>query len=304
MKNSIVNVNIADLLRTKTHAPSFDNKLIIDEMNGNSMKNRILKDGTFIRLDVFSIFLIRQGTMDITIDNTSYHLCNNLLLHIMDIHVIKNIRLSEDFEGYHVVIERNLFAEIMLNSRRMPAIYIASIRTRPVLKLSESDVGLLTECVQKIIRNISRSDHAWQRDMVHNELRGFLLEMSNIIYQSNRDKVNPNPPGKDVLLFLFIQLLNQHCKKEHTVTFYARELCITPEYLTRIMKSLSGKTANQWISGALMREAEILLRNSDYTIQQVSDMLNFSDQSAFGKFFKKHRKMSPLSFRNQELNKT
>ena len=135
--------------------------------------------------------------------------------------------------------------------------------------------------------------------MVLNELRGFLLEMSNIINQANRDKVNQNPPGKDVLLFLFIQLLNQHCKKEHTVTFYANKLCITPEYLTRIMKSLSGKTATQWISDALIRESEILLRNPEFTIQQISDQLNFSDQSAFGKFFKKHKKMSPLSFRNQ-----
>lgn len=51
------------------------------------------------------------------------------------------------------------------------------------------------------------------------------------------------------------------------------------------MKSFSGKTVNQWISEALMREAEISLRNPDLTIQQVADMLNFSDQSSFGKFF-------------------
>ena len=69
------------------------------------------------------------------------------------------------------------------------------------------------------------------------------------------------------------------------------------------MKSLSGKTATQWISDALIRESEILLRNPEFTIQQISDQLNFSDQSAFGKFFKKHKKMSPLSFRNQELKR-
>ena len=65
------------------------------------------------------------------------------------------------------------------------------------------------------------------------------------------------------------------------------------------MKSFSGKTVNQWISEALIRESEILLRNPDLTIQQVADMLNFSDQSSFGKFFKKHRDISPLAFKRQ-----
>ena len=66
-----------------------------------------------------------------------------------------------------------------------------------------------------------------------------------------------------------------------------------------LTKSFSGKTVNQWISEALIRESEILLRNPDLTIQQVADMLNFSDQSSFGKFFKKHRDISPLAFKRQ-----
>ena len=158
---------------------------------------------------------------------------------------------------------------------------------------------MLEKCLHRIERNIERTEHAWQRDIIMNELRGFLLEMNNIVYQANRGNVSPNPPSRNLLLFLFIQLLNKHCRTEHSVSFYAGELCITPEYLSRIMKSFSGKTVNQWISEALIRESEILLRNPDLTIQQVADMLNFSDQSSFGKFFKKHRDISPLAFKRQ-----
>ena len=217
----------------------------------------------------------------------------------MDMHAVKDFRLSPDFRGYHLIIERNLFAEIMLNSRRMPAAYIASRHSRPIQKLKDEEGALLEDCLLRIERNMERTGHAWQRDIVLNELRGFLLEMNDIIYQANRGKVSPNPPSKDVLLFLFIQLLNKNCRTEHSVSFYAGELCITPEYLSRIMKSFSGKTVNQWISEALMREAEISLRNPDLTIQQVADMLNFSDQSSFGKFFKKHRGISPLAYNKQ-----
>jgi AraC-like DNA-binding protein len=46
-----------------------------------------------------------------------------------------------------------------------------------------------------------------------------------------------------------------------------------------------------------------LLRNPDMTIQQIAVELSFSDQSAFGKFFRKHTGTSPLKYR-QKLRKT
>lgn len=299
MEQSILKLSIEDLLSFNMKFKSYQDKLIIVELSGANHKNPGFKEGASIRMDAFSIFLVRQGDLQITIDDFTYHMSDNLLLDIMDMHAIRDLRLSPDFRGYHLIIERNVFAEIMLGSRRMPAAYIASRHGRPIQKISEEEGRLLEDCLHRIVRNIGRTDHAWQRDIILNELRGFLLEMNEIVYKGNRDKVNPNPPNRDVLLFLFIQLLTKHCRREHSVSFYASELCITPEYLSRIMKSFSGKTANQWICEALLREAEMLLRNPDLSIQQVADMLNFSDQSAFGKFFKKHRGVSPMNFKKQ-----
>ena len=297
MKQSVLLLSIGELLSYNLNARSFQDKLIIVKMDNSTDKKPEFKSGMSIQLDALSVFLVVQGKIDITIDDSTYSLADNVLLDIMDMHAIKDIRLSSDFRGYHLIIERNLFAEILLNSRRMPAAYIASRHSRPIQKLTKEEADLLEHCLYRIERNMERSDHAWQRDIVLNELRGFLLEMNNIVYQANREHISPNPPNKDVLLFLFIQLLDKHCRREHSVSFYAKELCVTPEYLSRIMKSFSGKTVNQWISEALMREAEIGLRNPDFTVNEVSDMLNFADQSSFGKFFKKNKGMSPMQYR-------
>lgn len=298
MEQKILHVSIEDFLRFHKTGKSYQDKLFVVEMRGDSGKKPDIREGDGIRLDAFSIILARQGEIDITIDNFTYRLSDNLLLDIMDFHVIKGVRLSPDFQGYHLVIDRNLFAEVLLpGMRRLPASYIASRRNRPVLQLSEEDGVLLENSIRRIEWSMGRSSHTWQRDLILNELRGFFLEMNNILYQALREHVNPNPPGKDTLLFLFIQLLSKHCKEEHTVAFYAGELCITPEYLSRILKEFSGKTVNKWIAEALIREAEIGLRNPNLTIQQVSEHLYFSDQSSFGKFFKKHKGVSPLGYR-------
>lgn len=95
----------------------------------------------------------------------------------------------------------------------------------------------------------------------------------------------------------FVQLLVEKGREWHEVADYSTELCVTPVYLSRILKNLSGKSAIDWIHEARIAEAKILLRKTDRTIQDVADILYFSDQSAFGKFFKKRTGISPLEYK-------
>ena len=81
------------------------------------------------------------------------------------------------------------------------------------------------------------------------------------------------------------------------MTFYADKLFITPQYLSLILKELTGMSANKWIDDALVAEAKVLLKAPQMTVQQVADQLHFSDQSTFGKFFKKHMGISPMEYR-------
>lgn len=97
----------------------------------------------------------------------------------------------------------------------------------------------------------------------------------------------------------FMQLLIQKSHEWHEVSDYSTELCVTPVYLSRTVKALSGKTAMDWINKVRVAEAKILLRKPDNTVQYVADKMNFSDQSAFGKFFKKHTGRSPVEYKKE-----
>ena len=57
------------------------------------------------------------------------------------------------------------------------------------------------------------------------------------------------------------------------------------------------------ISSVRAEAAARLLRDPELTIQQIAEELSFSDQSSFGKFFKRHSGVSPLKYR-QKLKKT
>lgn len=103
----------------------------------------------------------------------------------------------------------------------------------------------------------------------------------------------------EVLFDEFMSLLQQYNKKERNVSFYARQLNITPKYLSSVVKEVSGKTAARWIDESVILEAKALLKYSGMSIQEIAYHLNFSTQSFFGKYFKQHTGTSPSRYKRK-----
>lgn len=95
----------------------------------------------------------------------------------------------------------------------------------------------------------------------------------------------------------FRQLLSRHYMQEHKLDFYASQLHILPKSLSAAIKKQTGKSAGKWIDDTIILEAKVLLQNKTLTVSQVSNMLNFSDQSVFGKFFRTNAGISPVAYR-------
>lgn len=97
----------------------------------------------------------------------------------------------------------------------------------------------------------------------------------------------------------FRQLLSNHYMQERRLDFYAGKLNLTPKSLSAAIKKQSGKSAGKWIDETIILEAKVLLQNKTLTVSQISGMLNFSDQSVFGKFFRANTTMAPVEYRKK-----
>ena len=67
-----------------------------------------------------------------------------------------------------------------------------------------------------------------------------------------------------------------------------KQMCLTPKYLSKVMKEKSSKSAGEWIDNYVTLEARVLFKSTNMTIRQISDELNFPSQSYFGKYFKRY----------------
>jgi YesN/AraC family two-component response regulator len=101
------------------------------------------------------------------------------------------------------------------------------------------------------------------------------------------------------LVKIFLNLVHTHCKEERGLNFYADKLHITPKHLSKVIKENSNMSAAAWIDNSVVLEARAMLKSTNMTIQQISEELNFSSQTFFGKFFKRVVGVSPKEYRRK-----
>ena len=110
------------------------------------------------------------------------------------------------------------------------------------------------------------------------------------------------PVQKRTTIRTFLQLIDKHYTSIRLPKEYADLLYITPNHLNALCHEMLGKSAGDIIRERVILEAKRLLTSADLRISQISDELNFKDNSYFNRFFKKYVGMTPDDFRKKMIN--
>ncbi len=297
-----LNVSFENILDAKdTSAEAFGDDVIVYHIKSTEEKQP-LDNIPSMRIDAVSFIICQYGDISFTVDYKNYRLTKGMTLSLSKLHILDDIHIGKNFEGYALIISDKFVLSIVEDMQIIKKLTTSS-RTSPLLMLENDKMQLIVDIIERIIRGIKATDHILQKELIRNEVSNCILEMANIsyktIYENNDDTYKEN--SQDNIIQNFVMLIMIHCKEQHEVSFYAKELCITPGHLSRVLNAFSGKSAMKWISDALISEAKILLRKSDINIQQISEELHFGEQSSFSKFFKKHTGITPVEYRNTIL---
>lgn len=125
-------------------------------------------------------------------------------------------------------------------------------------------------------------------------LKLFLIECNNICSITPDNFSYGNNENKTVLEFK--ELVNECYKTQHSTSYYADALHITPDHLNRIIKSTIGKTAKEYIQSRIITEAKRLIYFSQLTNKEIGYELGFSEPANFSAFFKKCTGFAPSNF--------
>ncbi|RKO71682.1 AraC family transcriptional regulator [Sphingobacterium puteale] len=167
-----------------------------------------------------------------------------------------------------------------------------------VFALSMQDATNLSNLFKQFIHYEKQGhDYIFKPKIIKSLAEVLFCEIARLASQ-NFKNIPFVPSRKREILANFYLLLKQSFRQDHTVQFYASELGITPKHLSVITKELTGKSAIELIQNVLVEEAKYLLRQG-LSIGEIAKQLHFSDQSFFGKFFKRNVGISPKEFRQK-----
>lgn len=281
-------------------AKEIENRNFISIIHSNITAIQPYMDSSiYIKSTLF--ILVHSGNASMEINFKKHNIKGGQILLLAFGHFLKVTQVSSDFNFSSLYITKQ-FIDQMYSTDMLYKKMQYAIRTfkNPVLNLDSSAYSTITDRF-KLIESINNDIlHIHRQEMILNALRIYFLDLRNIIDKMFRD-IPEEKTSRDELYFEeFLNLLFQHYKVAHQVDFYAEKIHITAHYLTKIVKRLTGQTVSDFISQLVYREAEQLLKQPKLSIQQIAMELNFSDQSAFGKFFKRNAGISPKEYRNSE----
>lgn len=294
-------IEVAELIKGIESSDNFQDDFSIADLNGDliNYEEKGLEHSTPMRLNALLMILVQEGTAEISVDYIPYKIERNTFITLMPTHIIQVSKVSKELRGRLMIVSRPFLEGCSTSSQKKNAsmMHYMQIRKNPCAMISQEETEHVSRQFSILREKTKLRTHFFQKEALQNALIGLFIELANIFMGKKDLMTAPTLSRKEELFEQFLQLLFEHCKEQHVVTFYAEKLFITPQYLSLILKELTGKSANKWIDDALIVEAKMLLKAPQATVQQVADQLHFSDQSTFGKFFKKHMGISPMEYR-------
>lgn len=213
---------------------------------------------------------------------------------------ITDVLYSPDFNADFLLVSRNFLIENNPQTAWATKGYIY-IKSNPVFRLEQTDLKLLQADFSRFREQLCGNTHIFRREILGRQMQIFLFDLWNIYANEiNRQEQLSNLSAN--LFSRFLDLVRQRVTENREVGFYANLLCVTPKYLSEVVRKGSGKSASYWINGYASQEIVSMLKSPDMTLSEISDRMNFYSQSHFSRFVKKMLGVSPSEYRN-ELDK-
>ena len=203
--------------------------------------------------------------------------------------------VSDDFEGLFICMSPRFSDSLFANVQDRLPLFL-SVKNNPAIPLSKEGLKMMKTYYGMLHKVVSQKDNPNRLEIVKHLTLAFFYHTGS---QMHKLPEKDTKSKQEVLLEHFLDLVKRHYKKERGVDFYADKLCLTPKYLSTVIRQTSEKTAAEWIDNHVALEAKALLKSTNMTIQQISDKLNFPSQSFFGKYFKRLVGMSPREYRRR-----
>lgn len=312
-----MNMNIEEpqtisLQRIKALAAVLDEQeygddVIIGEASGERVEQNqaILRMLQYpVRFDGYIIFYLKKGHFSVDVNLHTFEVREHSLM----INVPGNIVKVSQYDEAH--IDQLDLVFVLISKEFMSGIQFdfgkvfqdgLNLLHNPCIILDDFQMAVANDYMN-LARKLIGAPLTYKRETIGSLLTSLTYLAADVwskqVDEARKLALDPHATRSNQVFEHFLTLVSEHHNTERGVAFYADKLCLTPKYLSKLVKTASGRSAPDWIDSFVILEAKNLLKYSDLPIKEVVYRLHFPNPSVFHKFFKAHTGLTPMQYRN------
>lgn len=253
------------------------------------------------RHDFYEVLFLHAGSGYHIIDTNSYTIKPPCVFFLSPGQAHK-LELSKDIQGFIFLFTSEFYALFDFNKNKLlefPFFFSVEQSNPPLYISNQKDFLFLRELFTRAFVESNSSSH--NMEVTHTILQLILLTCNQLYTKHVTAYV---PKKSQIIVKKFLLSLEETFSYNYNLDFYSKQLAITSNHLSQIVKQITGKSAGSIIQEKRLVEIKRLLLHTDMSVGQIADHLHFNDISYMTKFFKKYMNITPLHYRENELKYT
>jgi AraC family transcriptional regulator, transcriptional activator of pobA len=210
-----------------------------------------------------------------------------------------NSLTAECSSGYTLLIHPDFFRTYPL-AKKIRQYGFFSYSANEALHLSDKEKATIISIFKIIEEELSSRIDDFSQDVIISQVE-LLLNYANRFYK--RQFITRKTVSNDLLQKLE-EMLDEYFNNDQplsngipTVQYLSEQLNISPSYLSDMLRSLTGQSAQQHIHNKLIEKAKEKISTTTLSISEIAYELGFEHSQSFSKLFKTKTNLSPLQFR-------
>lgn len=265
------------------------NLVIARQPNVNLIKNQF-ENGPMIMQEM-RILILKQGWTEPVINLVPHHFEAGDLVFVGVNGIAQITDVSEDAQAIAISFSDELFSLAVGN--HIPHAFDGHLRDFH-FRLTSQELEYIDRLHELLYFHTCEENHSPQVTL---QLISTFLWYIDHIWNKHENESRNALSHEQRLFTDFIQLVSQYAPSQHNLDFYAKRLCLSPRYMSTLVKQVSGKAAKQWIDDAIITRIKVALRHSDKTVSEIADEMCFPNPSFFCKYFKRLTGMTTQAYR-------
>ncbi len=249
-----------------------------------------------VQVNMAICFICLSGEMNIEIDLKPYTLTDGYTASILPGSFLQIKHIKQGTKSVFYAISPD-FVKTTINVKFGIDLF-DKLRKSPVHRHDPSEVSENIMIYNELKKKLEQKDYMFKNLVAQSYIRIILCNTFHHFASETDIEVQQQPQGRKEELFVkFMKTVKEFYTQNRSITFYADKLCISPKYLSSVVHSVSGKYATDWINQCVILEAKNMLKKEGASIKDVSNYLNFANQSFFAKYFKQHTGYTPKEYK-------